>query len=205
MNNQENQNQSKQVVLSVLAVAILIVAVVGISFAVFTFSQAGTKNNTIVTGSIKMTYTEGTNGINITNAMPMTDVAGKAQTGDGNIFDFTVASTISGTATINYEVAAVKAAASTMADSDVRIYLEKKGEGNVYASAFAPAGFTATNASAATAIGSPMGSMVLYSGTHTTSTTDSFRLRMWMAESAVVTGTSKTYTVTIDVNGKTTA
>ena len=70
-------NNSKQVLLSVLGVAILVVAVVGVSFAAFTFSQTGNVENTITTGTISMTYTEPENGINLTNAMPMTDDSGK--------------------------------------------------------------------------------------------------------------------------------
>ena len=39
------ENGSKKVLLSVLGVAILVVAVVGVSFAFFTYSKEGEKNN----------------------------------------------------------------------------------------------------------------------------------------------------------------
>ena len=42
-----NNNSSKQILLSVLGVAILVVAVVGISFAAFSYSKTGTVENTI--------------------------------------------------------------------------------------------------------------------------------------------------------------
>lgn len=117
--NQRNDNQSKQILLSVLAVAILVVAVVGVSFAAFTYVGIGTKENVISTGTISMEYTEDTNAISITNAMPVSDEVGKVLTAGpdagspaGNItqglFDFTVKAEIAGTTTINYEVAAVK-------------------------------------------------------------------------------------------------
>ena len=54
----KEDNNSKQVLLSVLGVAILVVAVVGVSFAAFTFSQTGQKVNTISTGTITMSYSE---------------------------------------------------------------------------------------------------------------------------------------------------
>ena len=74
MNNDNvKDNSSKQILLSVLWVAILVVAVVGVSFAAFTFTGTGTKENRISTGTISMTYSEDTNGIFITNALP-TDV-----------------------------------------------------------------------------------------------------------------------------------
>ena len=47
----ENSNQSKQVLLSVIGVAILVVAVVGVSFAFFSYTRTGT-DNTVETGTI---------------------------------------------------------------------------------------------------------------------------------------------------------
>ena len=91
-----NNNSSKQILLSVLGVAILVVAVVGISFAAFSYSKAGEVSNTITTGTITMSYSEPTNGINLTDALPITDEAGKALSGDNNTFDFTVNATIAG-------------------------------------------------------------------------------------------------------------
>ena len=75
--NENNSNSSKQILISILGVAILIVAVVGISFAAFTYAKTGTTTNTITTGTITMSYTEPTNGINLTDALPITDDAGK--------------------------------------------------------------------------------------------------------------------------------
>lgn len=67
-----NGNSSKQVLLSVLGIAVLVVAVVGVSFAFFTYSKAGTKNNTLTTGSIFFNFTEG-QAITLTNQFPISD------------------------------------------------------------------------------------------------------------------------------------
>lgn len=192
-------NSSKQILLSVLGVAILVVAVVGVSFAAFTYTGTGTKENKISTGTISMTYTEDTNGISISNALPTSDAAGKVLAGEDEKFDFTVMSTITGTATIQYEIAATKDASSTLPDNGVRLYLEKKN-GDSYQSVFEPAAYEGVSAN--TTLGTQAGSMVLYSGSHSTTTTDNFRLRMWMAENATVTGTAQSYTVKINVYGK---
>lgn len=45
-------NNSKQAILSIVGIAILVIAVVGVSFAFFTYSRTGEKNNIITTGSI---------------------------------------------------------------------------------------------------------------------------------------------------------
>jgi len=79
----------------------LLIAVIGISFAVFNFTGIGSKQNSVTTGTLVMTYTENTNGISITNAMPMTDIARKVSTNSNEKFKFTVSASITGTAVIN--------------------------------------------------------------------------------------------------------
>lgn len=194
-------NSSKQILLSVLGVAILVVAVVGVSFAAFTYTGVGTKENKISTGTISMTYTEDTNGISITNAFPMSDEAGKLLSGTEEKFDFTVASTITGVATIQYEIAAKKTDTSTLNGTDVKLYLEKL-VGESYQEAMAPKVYTESTANSD--VGTPSGSMILYTGSHSTSTTDNFRLRMWLADTAVIDnqGESKNFTVKVNVYGK---
>ncbi len=200
MNNDVRDNSSKQILLSVLGVAILVVAVVGVSFAAFTYTGTGTKENKINTGTISMTYTEDTNGIFISNAMPTTDEAGKVLNGERETFDFTVSSSIGGAATIHYEIAATKDNTSTLLDNEVKLYLERK-TGGTYTSVMEPKVYTPLTT--ATEFGTPAGSMVLYSGTHTTTTTDNFRLRMWLSDTSTSVSTdNKVYSVKVNVYGK---
>ena len=56
------ENNSKQAVLSIVGIAVLVIAVVGVSFAFFTYSKEGTTNNVITTGSIAFEITETSNG-----------------------------------------------------------------------------------------------------------------------------------------------
>ena len=69
-----NSNSSKQILLSVIGVAILVVAVVGVSFAFFNYTRTGAAN-TIRTGTIS--FNTSNSVINITNLFPIakTDVA----------------------------------------------------------------------------------------------------------------------------------
>lgn len=123
------ENNSRKVFLSVLGVAILLVAVVGISFAAYTITTASTESNTISTGTITMSYTEPENGINLTNALPVADDTAKVWTEDGKVFSFTVAATASGTVTVPYEIS-VQKTEGTLADSAVKVYLTKGTLGN---------------------------------------------------------------------------
>ena len=55
-------NNSKQAILSIVGIAILVIAVVGVSFAFFTYSRTGEKNNIITTGSITFDLKPGGSG-----------------------------------------------------------------------------------------------------------------------------------------------
>ena len=196
-----NNNSSKQILLSVLGVAILIVAVVGISFAAFSFSKEGAKANTITTGTITMSYTEPTNGINLTDALPITDRAGKALTGANNTFDFSVSATIAGTTTINYAITAVKGDGCTVADDGVKVYLTNQEDAEILAPTKVAALTTTTTDNAA---GAPAGQYVLKTGTYGTAgtTTDKYRLRMWVADDYPAPATSQKYILKVNVYGK---
>ena len=198
--NENNSNSSKQILISILGVAILIVAVVGISFAAFTYAKAGTTTNTITTGTITMGYTEPTNGINLTDALPITDTAGKALSGDNNTFDFTVTATIAGTTTINYAITAVKGDGCTVADDGIKVYLTDQNDAEV----LAPTKVTALSKTVAgNDAGAPADQYVLKTGTYSTvgTTTENYRLRMWVADDYVAPATSQKYILKVNVYG----
>lgn len=189
----------KSVIITIILISVLVFFVIGISFATFISSQEGTKENTIKSGTISMTYTENINGININNALPTSDEAGKVLSGENEYFDFTVTSKIVGNTSIIYEVAAIKDSNSTLNDSDIKLYLEKQTNGT-YEEVLAPTNYIAL--SETSEIGSPIGSMLLTRVTTTESSTDNYRLRMWMADTASVDNNSKSYTVKVNVYGK---
>ena len=99
-------DKKKQLLLSIGLVLILVLMIVGISYAAFKFVGLGTKPNTITTGAITMEYTESTNTISMNNALPTTDATGKVRLTAGEYFDFTLLGTIKGSENINWEIAA---------------------------------------------------------------------------------------------------
>ena len=196
-------NNSKQMILSILGVVILVVAVVGVSFAAFSYSKTGEKVNTITTGTITMSYSEDTNGINLSNALPMSDDQGKALSGSNNVFDFTVTATIngSGNTTINYDVTATKESGSTLDDSAVKVYLTSI-DNSADTQVLAPTKVsTLTKTGSSEASGAPNGQYKLTTGTFTSTTTRKYRLRMWVAEDYSSLSTSGTYKLRVNVYG----
>lgn len=179
-----NGNSSKQVLLSVLGIAVLVVAVVGVSFAFFTYSKSGEKNNTLTTGSIFFNFIEG-NAINLTNQFPIDDKSGKALTADGNgVLDFSVKGYDGSGTGIDYTITAVEGEAEAgktrFKDSEIKLYLTG-------------AAATTNNFSTPAVVGTDgalTDGVVLAKGkiTATTSTaeqTDSYELRMWISSDVV--------------------
>ena len=148
-----------------------------------------------------MSYTEPTNGINLTDALPITDDAGKALTGANNTFDFSVSATIAGTTTINYAITAVKGDGCTVADAGVKVYLTNQEDAQILAPTKVAALTTTTTDNAA---GAPAGQYVLKTGTYGTAgtTTDNYRLRMWVADDYTAPATSQKYILKVNVYGK---
>ncbi len=198
----KNSNKgNKQVLLSILGVAILVVAVIGISFAAFNYSKTGTKVNTITTGTITMSYSEPTNGINLVDALPTTDAKGKALTGDGKVFDFTVSATIDGVTTINYDITAAKDETSTLDDSIIKVYLTNM-DGDSDTEILAPTRASELPTTTSSSSGAPDGQFILRSGTITSSESHDYRLRMWVAEDFSTLGAKGTYKLRVNVYGK---
>ena len=175
--------EKKRLLLSIGLVLILVLMIVGISYATFKFVGLGKKENTITTGAITMEYEESTNTISMTGALPTTDATGKVRLTAGEYFDFTIKSNIQGNANINWEIAAediTPSSAKKMAGKNIKLYLTKLN-GDKEEEVMAPKVYSATT-SANTKTGRPSGVMSLATGTMSTSETTNYRLRMYVDE-----------------------
>ena len=125
-------NNKKQLLLTIGLVLILVLMIVGISYAAFKFTGTGQKANTITTGAITMKYTESTNTISMNNALPTTDATGKVRLTKGEYFDFTLSGTIKGSENINWEIAAedVTTASRKIDGKYIKLYLTSLDENN---------------------------------------------------------------------------
>ena len=126
-----NKKKSTGLLLSILGVLSLVLITAGVTYAFFSYAKEGLTENSITTGTITFIYDElagqAGNQIRIENALPMTDDEGKALQDEYNVFNFTVTSTVSGDASIPYEVTARKKAGSTLSDDQIKLYLTSTG------------------------------------------------------------------------------
>ena len=122
----EEKKDVRQILLSSLAILILIIAVIGISYAVWSQTFKGQKENTITTGKISFSYTESeTNNIKIENALPISDEQGKKLNGNTEVFDFTVSN--DSTVNVKYDVI-VTPYKNDMDDKYIKVYLTDQND-----------------------------------------------------------------------------
>ena len=186
-------DESKQLLLSVFGVVIIIIAVVGVTYAIFRYTSNAEQKNSISTGAIEMSYIESsTNVITINNALPTSDIVGMKQ---GEYFDFTIKATVAGSLAINYQLWARQIPTENSIDKNgIKIYLEKELSGD-YQKVVNPIIFNPTGDKG----------MLIYSSVFNNENngvknfSDNYRFRMWLDEKYQLEKVSKTFKLKIDV------
>ena len=118
----------KQNIIMGISFILLIFMVIGVSYAAYKFSAAGTKENVISTGTISMSYSQNS-FIDLKNTYPKTDIYAIGTKEDKSSMEFSVSMETRGTKQINYALAITNIEEGTTLKSDkVKIYLEKEGK-----------------------------------------------------------------------------
>ena len=126
-------SKKKDLILISIGLALLIILTVSFSYALYSFTGNGTKENVITTGSINVTFSE-KNNIKLENRYPETDSEGLNNTDTNSQMTFTVSSNISGDTKVNYALGITDITEGASLTQDyVKIYLKK---GNNVAAGF---------------------------------------------------------------------
>lgn len=126
-------SKKKDLILISIGLALLIILTVSFSYALYSFTGNGTKENVITTGSINVTFSE-KNNIKLENRYPETDSEGLNNTDTNSQMTFTVSSNISGDTKVNYALGITDITEGASLTQDyVKIYLKK---GNSVAAGF---------------------------------------------------------------------
>ena len=119
--------KNKQRIITLVAVLGFLLITAGVTYAFFSYSKAGTTENTVSSGAITFLYDEinqSGNSIGITDAMPISDVSGKAQF---DAFNFKIVSTTNNNTAIPYEITLRQKEGTDDIGNIVKIYLSKTG------------------------------------------------------------------------------
>ena len=122
------KTKKKENIVIIAILVVMVIAIIGVSYAAFNFSQQGNIPNKITTGSITMTYEESDNTITLGNALPTTDATGTTRLKEGEYFDFNVSSEITGEVNINYEISVKEVGDGTIDGSNIKLYLTRLKE-----------------------------------------------------------------------------
>lgn len=115
---------AKQVMVTLLAAFIIVVAAIGVSYAAFSYINEGTTVNVIKPGEIYLKLNESKKGISMLNAVPLSDIEGKNLEGEGNVYSFNVTSTIKKGSNILYNIV-LKSHLENINPNMVKVYLVK--------------------------------------------------------------------------------
>ena len=116
----------KTLLFSILGVILLLVVVIGVSYAMYTFSAQGSKVNQITTGTISVSYEEASQ-VTLTNAYPSTDATGSTVTGHDLVF--TVTGSITGSTSVKYDLALANITpGATLTAEHIKFNLKKGNE-----------------------------------------------------------------------------
>ena len=118
-----NKSKDKKAkLLTAAGVLLLVVAIVGVSFAVFTANLTGVKENKLTTGYVTMTCTE--TNFTLENTSVLTDEQGIAL--ENNEATCTLAATMAGTMNIGYDVALYDVTNSAaLSENNIKIQASK--------------------------------------------------------------------------------
>ena len=118
-------SQTKRYIIPVIFVILLLVITVGLSYAMYSFTGSGTKENVIQTGHIVITFND-VNNISIQNRYPETDSEGLSNTDTNSQMTFTVTSDITGDTKVNYALGITDIQeGATLTQDYIKIYLKK--------------------------------------------------------------------------------
>lgn len=191
---------SRQILLAVLGLALLVLAIVGVSYAI-----------TIPDKSLNRIYlvSEGDSAISLNN-LPMSDYEGINLNGSSNVFDFCVRGIIDDDTNIDYVVALerIDNGYNSISDSNVKVYLEKYNLKEFVSTDITSTPVVFMKNNIINGIEISDNSMILYyGGLQNKSETkkeinECFRLRLWIDEETVIESTKKEFMARVKVYSK---
>lgn len=182
---EEEENRKYIWLFFIIALLLMLFIVIGFTYSLYSGTISGDVQPIGPDGSnIVFNYSDTSgshNGISITNAEEMTDIVGKKQIGEGNVFNFSISGDTKNN-NIKYYVVLKADQASTISDKDVKVYLtSKKGNGEVEINSLVP---TYDELKDITIDGETYKVLYEKKVTPNSKFTDEYSLRMWIREGA---------------------
>ncbi len=194
----DNNKLSKKFWIIIIVVCCILIAFLTTGFVISSNESDKVVNEEKNGGELILNYSGNTDGLTIMNVVPTSDIVGMANNIDGSYFDFSVDVDLDKAKSVDYELSISKVSSNcTIPDNDIKIYLEKM-ENGVYTEVFGPKKFVGLDDDSS--LGTSQDSMILVKDSKNKSGSDKYRLRMWLADTSLVT--SGSYSVEVNIVGK---
>lgn len=189
---------SKGIIVAIICIVLLVLMILGGAIYVHYKMPKEVEIKTLDGGNISLTYTDDENLFVIQNAIPTSDLVGTKSDSADLYFDFTVKTQIEDANYIEYEIILVKdEEMSTILDENIKVYLEKENKGK-YVQVVEPTVFS--NNIDDKKLGDF--AMSIYKQKKTTDGNDNYRLRMWVADTAIISSEQvQKYGVQVAIKG----
>lgn len=190
---------SRQILFSILGLALIIVAIVGVSYAVMIDSSNG-----VISNEAFIDNNDDQNGIFLDNTLPISDSVGKIY---DKYFDFDVVSLVSSATIVEYEISLEKVLdnSMTLSNNEVKFYLEKLVS-NKFTMVNEPQHFFEIGMDSA--LGTSANNMIIYHGSFVNNTSEkrsfkeSFRLRCWVDDKTIINSYAKSFKTVVKIHSK---
>ena len=192
-----SNSMSRQLLLSVLGVALLLIAVVGISYAIFSATIKGNTKNSISTDTISISYTGTTDNIFVSTNNSFNDA---------NVYEFSVNSNVLGNSAINYEIVSELVGISDDLKKYVNFYLQREEKGQFVDVTSTPLSFE--NNLQTSDIQQSSDGILLYKGTLVNTSdfkrnvVDKFKMKVWFSDDLVISDVRYEARIKLNVYGK---
>ena len=181
----------------IVGIIFVMILVVSIGFVAFSNREDEVIEKNSDWAKVYLNYSSDIPGLKLTNMAPTSNDVSMNELKEGYYFDFSVEVDMLKAKEYEYEISVVKDSNnSSIVDDDVRVYLEKEDSGS-YVQVFEPNKYSPLKKKSD--LGSPKGSMVLYTESCSKDCSNNYRLRIWLSDSSTVTIGS--YGVDVIVNG----
>ena len=181
----------------IVGIIFVMILVVSIGFVAFSNREDEVIEKNSDGAKVYLNYSSDIPGLKLTNMTPTSNDVSMNELKEGYYFDFSVEVDMLKAKEYECEISVVKDSNnSSIVDDDVRVYLEKEDSGS-YVQVFEPNKYSPLKKKSD--LGSPKGSMVLYTESCSKDCSNNYRLRIWLSDSSTVTIGS--YGVDVIVNG----
>ena len=181
--------KSTKISLLVGGIAVVLIGVIGITFAFFSTGGKQETANTFTSGCLNISLTDASASINLNNIYPITDIEGL----DTTSYDFTITNTCNTDANYQINLESLNQTSNSLSADYLKVSLSSDTVGNVIS-------ILSDNSSVTREVANAYEAYNLYTGTLEASETKTYHLKLWLDYDATVeVAANKVYQSKINV------